>query len=87
MLKIYGRHETSSMKMPWIILILAFPIMGVSLFLLVGLNGGTWKMRARYEKNDSKLLPMLPENKEIQEKLQKELPKAGKESRQYLRSV
>ena len=60
-LKIYGRHQTSSMKMPWIILILAFPVMGVTLFLLVGLNGGTWKMRARYEKIDAKLLPLLPE--------------------------
>ena len=29
-LKIYGRHQTSSMKMPWIILILAFPVMGVT---------------------------------------------------------
>ena len=76
-LKIYGRHQTSSMKMPWIILILAFPVMGVTLFLLVGLNGGTWKMRARYEKIDAKLLPLLPENKETQEKLQQQIPKAG----------
>ena len=76
-LKIYGSHQTSTMKTPWIILILAFPIMGVTLFLLIGLNGGTWKMRSRYEKIDAKLLPLLPENREIQKKLQDEIPKAG----------
>lgn len=76
-LKIYGRHQTSSMKMPWIILILAFPIMGVSLFLMVGLNGGTWKMKARYEKIDAKLLPMLIQNTEIQKSLITKIPKAG----------
>ena len=35
------------MKMPWVILILIFPIMGVGLYLLIGLNGGTHKMRER----------------------------------------
>ena len=48
------------MKMPWVILILIFPIMGVGLYLLIGLNGGTHKMRERYAEIDSKLLPMLP---------------------------
>ena len=76
-LKIYGSHQTSTMKTPWIILILAFPIMGVTLFLLIGLNGGTWKMRSRYEKIDAKLLPLLPKNSEIQKKLQDKIPKAG----------
>ena len=42
-LKIYGRNETSSMKTPWIILILTLPILGVALYFLIGLNGGTWK--------------------------------------------
>ena len=31
------------MKMPWVLLILIFPIMGVGLYLLIGLNGGTHK--------------------------------------------
>ncbi len=52
------------MKMPWVILILIFPIMGVGLYLLIGLNGGTHKMRERYAEIDSKLLPMLPDNQE-----------------------
>ena len=50
--------------MPWIILILVFPIMGVALYLLIGLNGGTRKMRERYADIDRKLLPLLPDNRE-----------------------
>lgn len=76
-LKIYGRNETSSMKTPWIILILALPILGVALYLLIGMNGGTKKMRMRYKKIDEKLLPLLPENKEVLESLNMSDPKAG----------
>ena len=76
-LKIYGRNETSSMKTPWIILILTFPILGVALYFMIGMNGGTWKMRMRYKKIDEKLLPLLPENKEVLERLNVSDPKAG----------
>ena len=48
-LRLYASDKTSSMKMPWVILILIFPIMGVGLYLLIGLNGGTHKMRERYQ--------------------------------------
>lgn len=76
-LSLYSSDKTSSMKMPWVILILIFPIMGVSLYLLIGLNGGTRKMRARYEKIDKILLPLLPENRECLDKIREEIPKAG----------
>ena len=36
-LGLYASDKTSSMKMPWVILILIFPIMGVGLYLLIGL--------------------------------------------------
>ena len=76
-LGLYSMDKTSSMKMPWIILMLAFPILGVSLHLLVGLNGSTKKMRARYEEIDKKLLPYLPDNRQILEWMKKENPQAG----------
>ena len=60
-LAIYAQHKTSSMKTPWIILILVFPVLGVFLYFLVGLNGGTWAMRKRYEDIDAKLYPLLTE--------------------------
>lgn len=64
---LYASDKTSTMKMPWIILILVFPIMGVGLYLLIGLNGGTHKMKRRYQEIDRKLLPLLPENKDCME--------------------
>ena len=57
---IYSQNITSSMKMPWIILIMVVPIVGTVMYLLVGLNGGTRKMRLRYEEVDRRLMPLLP---------------------------
>ena len=85
-LKIYGKNETSSMKTPWIILILAFPILGVALYLMTGMNGGTKKMRMRYKVLDDKLLPMLPQNEEILDRLKEEDPKAGNVST-YIKGI
>lgn len=45
-LKLYSRNGTAAMKMPWIMLILIFPVMGLSLYLMVeilGDSGGTGK--------------------------------------------
>lgn len=58
-LGIYNRPVTSSMKTPWIILILLAPILGTGLYLIVGLNGGTRRMRRRYEAVNAKLMPLL----------------------------
>jgi len=56
---IYSGYKTSSIKMPWIILILVLPIVGVGMYLIVGLNGSTNWMERRYKKVDDQLLPML----------------------------
>ena len=56
---IYGQNITSSMKMPWIILILSLPVFGTVMYFLIGMNGGTRKMRERFEKIDRELLPLL----------------------------
>ena len=76
-LKIYGKHTTSSMKTPWIILIMLFPILGVALYLLVGLNGGTRVMRERYAKIDGQLAPYLISEETLLEELKEQNPKAG----------
>ena len=34
-LRLYGQHTTAAMKMPWIMLIMAFPVMGLTLYLLI----------------------------------------------------
>ena len=76
-LKLYASDQTSSLKMPWVILILVFPILGVGLYLLIGLNGGTRKMRERYDQIDRELLPLLPNDSECRETLGRKIPKAG----------
>ena len=76
-LKLYASDQTSSMKMPWVILILVFPILGVGLYLLIGLNGGTRKMRERYDQIDRELLPLLPNDSECRGTLGRKIPKAG----------
>ena len=73
-LVIYSKNVTSTMKMPWIILILVLPIMGITFYLLVGMNRGTRDMRERYAEIDKALLPQLPENRAEMDALQKTLP-------------
>ena len=76
-LHMYASPMTATMKMPWILLILVFPVMGLTLYLMVGLNGGTGKMRKRYEEIDAQLLPLLPENEKEREALEKKIPRAA----------
>lgn len=61
---IYGQDRTSSMKTPWIMLILAFPVFGIAMYLMVGLNGHTRKMRQRYDVVDEVLMPRLVEGEQ-----------------------
>jgi cardiolipin synthase len=57
------------MKMPWIILIMIMPILGTTLYLFVGLSISTKSMRKRYEEVDERLFPLLPENRDVAERL------------------
>ena len=84
-LAIYAEHKTSAMKMPWIILILAFPVAGITLFVFVGLAGSTKRMAKRYSDVDEIVLPMLPENKEVSAKL-KEVSEGAYGVSNYIRS-
>ncbi len=58
-LYIYSKPDTSAMKMPWVILIMALSLVGVILYFLIGKNGGTKKMTRRYKNVDAVLLPIL----------------------------
>ena len=68
-LTIYSQPRTASVKMPWIVLIMAVPIFGVTLYLLLGLGIGTSKMRKEYERVDEALFPLLPDNDEAYKRL------------------
>ena len=56
---IYNDDRSSAGKMTWIIFIMALPVFGVTLFLLVGLNRGSRKMKERYDEVDAKLVDIL----------------------------
>ena len=64
-LYIYGSHKTASIRMTWMLVIMVLPIFGTLLYLLIGLNGRSLKMRKRYEDIDKVLLPMLPANEDV----------------------
>lgn len=68
-LGIYSMNRTPSIKLPWIMLILAFPVAGIVFYLIVGMNRSTKTMRNRYKKIDEVLLPLLPDNADVQKKL------------------
>ncbi len=68
-LALYSQDKTASVKMPWIILMLIAPVLGLSLFLMIGLSGSTRAMRRRYEKVDKELLPKLFQGPEEEENL------------------
>ena len=76
-LYIYSKNKTSSLKMPWIILILVMPVLGVCLYLMFQTNKGTHNMRKRYQEIDAILLPCLPPNHEISQQLKKHCAPAG----------
>lgn len=86
-LGIYSQHKTSSMKMPWIILILVFPVAGIVLFLFTGLAGSTKKMARRYEQVDSVILPLLKENEQVNQRLQEKDPDAYCISKYIMRNA
>lgn len=66
---IYSKPKTASVKMPWIVLIMALPVFGVTLYLMLGMGIGTGKMKKSYADVDAALFPLLPENTEAREKL------------------
>ncbi len=62
---IFSMNKTPSIKMPWFILLLTFPIAGSLIYLIVGLNGSTRKMKRRFDKIDRKLYRFLPQGKQV----------------------
>ena len=76
-LYIYSKNKTSSLKMPWIILILIMPVLGVCLYLMFQTNKGTRNMRKRYQEIDAILLPCLPQDHDISHRLKKHYAPAG----------
>lgn len=58
-LKLYSDHSNTAMKMPWILLIVAFPVMGISLYLMAGLFGDTGSTGKRIHRVRQQMEPFL----------------------------
>lgn len=56
---------SASVKLPWVVLILLNPIVGVTIYILVGVSGSTKKMRNRFQDADSKLFPILHDDSDV----------------------
>ena len=66
-LKLYSRNETAGMKLPWIMLILIFPVMGLSLYLMVKILGDSAGMGKRLCRVRRALRPFLQQNHTLEE--------------------
>lgn len=79
-LRLYSKHTNAAMKMPWIMLILAFPIMGLSMYLLFVILGdpGIGRQLADSRQKAQENLSQAPE---VQAKLDREDPSAAGQCR------
>ena len=84
-LALYSQNSPPSLKIPWIILILLAPPIGVALYLMIGLAGSTKKMKERYENEDRKLLPFLVQNNAVSDELAMTHPSCSGVSRYIYR--
>jgi len=83
-LYLYAEHKTASIKLPWIILIMGLPPLGVFLYLMMGMNSGTRRMRERYTALDFKLFPYLEQDRSVFRRLSEKSLRAANEAR-YVR--
>ena len=72
-LSIYAKHENAAFKMPWIILILAFPVLGLCIYLVFGHKNVVAKaMRRRFEAIEPVLFEQIPQDATVLERLEEQ---------------
>ena len=59
------KSASASVKLPWVVLIMLNPIIGVTIYFMVGFSGSTRKMRMRFLNVDNELFPLLNGDKEV----------------------
>ena len=67
----------SAMKMPWMILIMVFPVAGVGIYLLCGHSGVDIGIRKHFQGLQSGLTPLLPEKEDVLQQLSAEDRQTG----------
>ena len=85
-LMIYGRRTNSAIKLPWIMLILIWPVVGLCLYALMGRKNTTKRMRERFEKIDASLEGLLVQDEAAEAALEEREHRAANIFR-YLKEV
>ena len=80
-LRIYGKHQLAAFKLPWIILILTLPLLGVCLYMLFGTGVALTPMRKRFARLDPQLMQHLPQAEGVLEALDGQSGLQANESR------
>lgn len=83
---IYSRHVNSAMKMPWIMLILSFPLLGLVFYLEVGMSGAHKAMERRFSRCKEVIEPLFPDRHEVVDKLCEQNLTVGNQFR-YLQNI
>ena len=71
-LKLYSKHTDAAYKMPWIMLIMAMPVMGLSLYLITQVALSPKSIRRRLTRMKQKIRPILPQREELRLSLEPE---------------
>ena len=71
-LAINGSYANTAVKTPWIVLILAFPFLGMPLYLMLGRSGATKNMQKRFECIDRQLFPRIKQDDRVFRELEKQ---------------
>ena len=85
-LMIYGRRTNSAIKLPWIMLILIWPVVGLCLYALMGRKNTTKRMRERFEQIDASLEGLLVQDEAAEAALEEREHRAANIFR-YLKEV
>ena len=70
-LYIINKYENPEFKLPWVIIIMLFSVVGAFVFILLASNEQNKKTMAKYEKNKENMSPYLKQDETL-EKLQDE---------------
>jgi len=84
-IRLQSQDTTSALKLPWIMLILAFPVMGLSLYLMLSVFADLGKTGKRLRSVQKMSRRNLPEGEHLVEAMEKENPAAANLSRYLLR--
>ncbi len=80
-MRIYCSQSNAAFKLPWIIVILALPVFGLSIYLLFGHREATRGMRKRFERISPQIVKALKQEPEVIRELEKQDLRVANQSR------